>query len=478
MRGTTDPHIEEAVAATIQQASWNSLPAEAKDQTVRALMWWTATALEGVTDPDQRRLMRYAASRRAEPEATVLGTALQTSAELAALLHGRAAKTWEHEDKYWADESIGPGVAYCVISAAVAAAEARSPVTGQDLGAAVACGVDLVVRMSRLLGMKFTVGHSTQHPSFILGTYGAAAAAGRIFGLDQERLVNALGLAHEHASGSFQTQIEGRGVALQGGLAARSGIESARLAEVGMQGPRASITGKAGLYATHYPHIEVSVDELLDGLGSGSLITEVAYKAYPCGVAAHPALDAVRSIRERVDLSQVDSISVKGPETLLIMAEPVELRRSPQTPVQAQFSIPWAVSAALRDGNVTIDHYTAAALSDPQLRALAERTTVLMSPQAKGTAVEIRLRDGSMVCSEPVVFAAGHPNNPLSTDEISLVFLEAANRAGVDEGQARRALRLLDDLESVTDVREFTRLLTVSHVDRRLQAPSLAGLEH
>jgi 2-methylcitrate dehydratase PrpD len=452
--------VERALAEHVESATWDALSGDARMQVSRALIWWAATALEGATDPGQQPLLEYVRSRQSPAEATVLGASMRTSAEFAALLHGRAAKAWEHEDKYWVDDSIGPGVAYCVVSAAVAAAEAAGGVSGPRLGAAIAGGVDLVIRLLRPLGLGFVPGRAGQHAAFVLGTYGAAVAAGKISGFNREQLLDVLGLAHMHAAGNFQAQFEGRGVALQGGLAARNGVESARLASFGLQGPHAAITGRAGLYESHFRGIEIEPEMVLDEIATRCFITEVAYKAYPCGVVAHPAIDAMLAIRDKIDPSAVASVAVLGPESLLIMAEPEDLRRSPATPVEAQFSIPWAIACALRDGDVSIDHYAASALADSELRNLAASTRVIRSSDFRGSAVEVRFRDGSTVRSDAVVHASGHPMHPLGTERMARLLAAAAVRVGVHQPSAAEAVHRLQNIDAVTDIGEVMHLLT------------------
>ncbi|MEV7136378.1 MmgE/PrpD family protein [Arthrobacter sp. NPDC093128] len=453
-------HIEERIADHFVSTSWSSLPASSRGQAVRAVLWWIATALEGATEPDQARLIQYVAGRGGATEATILGSDIQGSAELAGLVNGRAAKAWEHEDKYWVNESIGFGVGCCVVSAAVAAAEARGGVTGHELITAVALGIDFEIRLLRPLGLGFVPGSAVANATFVLGTYGAALAAGKIYGLDRSEFLDALGIAHSQAAGNFQGQFEGRGVALQAGVAVRNGLESARLASLGMEGPRASITGVAGLYQVHYPRSAVDFESIVEGLGQHFFVDELGFKGYPCGIVAHPAIDAAASVRNAIAGRGIEAIEITGPESLSIMAQPLERKRAPRTSIEAQFSIPWAVACALRDGGFTIEHCTDGALGNEDLLGLSDRVCIEMSPTTTGTTVRVVLADGTVIEPPTVMAAKGHPLNPLSTSTIRDLVLHSAGRVGIRRSSTEKAVDLLLDVDSLSDIRTIMQLLS------------------
>lgn len=452
--------LEERLAEHLATSTWEDLPPASRDNAVRALLWWLATGLEGATEPHQRDLCRYVAEQGGRPEASIIGSAQRAPAELAGLINGRAGKAWEHEDKYWVDESIGFAIGCCVVPAALATAEASGAVSGRDVATAIALAVDLEVRLIRPLGLGFVPGRSAANATFALGTYGAAAAAAKILRLDSKGFLDALGLAHCQASGNFQGQFEGRGVALQAGIAVRNGIAAARMAQTGLPGPRAWLTGACGLYAVHYPRSVVAFDSIVDGLGSAFLNIHQGFKGYPCGVVAHPVVDGVLAARASLTGRSIESISVFGTPSLGIMADPIERKRSPNTAIEAQFSIPWAAACAIRDGHLSIAHYEEQSLNDPELRRLAGTVSIYMSDDMQGTAVKIGLSDGTVIEPAAVFASKGNPKNPLSTDEIATVLRRAATHIGVTIGAVDRAVALVRGIETLDDLGSVLSLLT------------------
>ncbi len=454
-----DYPIETRVAAHLAGTDWDHLPEESRESARRALLWWLATGLEGVTEIHHLTLARYVRNQGGIPEATILGSTHRTTAELAGLVNGRCGKAWEHEDKYWVDETIGFAVGCCVVPAAIAVAEARGDVGGKELAAAVALGIDMEIRLMRPLGLSFTPGRAVANATFTLGTYGAAIAAAKILGLDASGFEDALGLAHCQASGNFQGQVEGRGVALQAGIAVRNGIAAARLAGAGMPGPKGSLTGRCGLYAMHFPKSTVDFDQIVDHLGEDFLNVHLGFKGYPCGVVAHPAIDAVLAVRDQIKGRPVQAIDVFGAPSLSIMATPIERKRAPNNVIEAQFSIPWAAACALRDGHFSITHYDATSISDPELRRLAGAVTVHMSDERRGNTVRLTLQDGATIESPVVMGSRGSPKNPLPTSEIEEILRRAGRQLNLRDASVQQAVALLGDLESVVDCSEIMRLL-------------------
>ncbi len=457
--GKVNYELESRIAEHIAKTRWLDLPPRAQEQAVRAILWWLATGLEGMSETDQFRVLDYVRMQGGKQEATILGTGIRTTAELAALANGRSGKALEQEDKYWVDETIGFAVGCCVVPAAIAAAEAKGGVTGKEIATAVALGIDLEARILRPLGLGFVLGRSAANATFAMGTYGAAAAAAKVLGLDHYQIMDALGIAHCRAAGNYQGQVEGRGVSLQAGFAVQNGLSAARFASIGMPGPRAWLTGSVGLYAVHYPGQTADFENVAAGLGTEFLNVNLGFKGYPCGVVAHPAIDAVLAARRDVNGRQISSIEVFGPPSLNIMAVPIEVKRAPKSAIEAQFSIPWAAACAMRDGEFTTDHYGHAVLDDEQLQDLAGKVTVHMSEEYRGNRVVVTLTDGTTVEPPLVTASKGHPNNPLATEEIEQLLARNAKRLDVPNGAVEQVVALMRRFEGLTDISEVMNLL-------------------
>src|SRR5690606_24734587 len=116
------------------------------------------------------------------------------------------------------------------VTAALAAAELRGGVPGDELIVGVAAGLETICR----LGMATTVGivESGYMYTALFGYFGATVAAGRVLGLDESQLVNALGITYSQAAGNHQVTRDGALTKrMQPGFAAMSALISVQMAQ-------------------------------------------------------------------------------------------------------------------------------------------------------------------------------------------------------------------------------------------------------
>ncbi|MFG2357525.1 MmgE/PrpD family protein [Streptomyces sp. NPDC048521] len=117
---------------------------------------------------------------------------------------------------------------------------------GRDLITAVVAGVQTMA----LIGSASTpqMLAAGWHGAKVLGVHGAAAAAGVILGLTPEQQTNALGIAGSDSGGTVEyAQHGGEVKRTHPGSAARSGVEAAQLARLGLTGPATIYDGPKGL---------------------------------------------------------------------------------------------------------------------------------------------------------------------------------------------------------------------------------------
>ena len=126
---------------------------------------------------------------------------------------------------------------------------------------------------------------------------------------------------------------------------------------------------------------------------------------HACCGHTHTAIDVALDLREDIDLGAVRSIRIEtyGPG-YAIVKEP-----NPNTPYRAQFSIAYVVAAALAEGRVGLDQFSAARFDSDGVReqviaSLLERTSVHVSddltakyPAAWPARLSIELTDGRRV---------------------------------------------------------------------------------
>jgi aconitate decarboxylase len=391
-------------------------------------------------------------------EAAVWGTAARLPAPQAALVNGFQVHAQEYDCLH---EGAVVHALATLLPAALAFAERRGGVTGRELIASVAAGVDVACR----LGLAAREGLRFFRPA-TAGGFGAAAALAHLAGFDAARTLAALGLQYGQTSGTMQAHVEGSPVLpLQVGVNARAAVQAADLAGVGLPGLADPFEGRWG-YLRLFEGDSYDWGDLLESLGSRFLIAEFSHKPYPAGRATHAAIEGVIALRREVGFAaeEVAEVVVTAPPLIHRLVNRPDLP-SP-TPNYARLCLPFMTAKALLHGAVRLtDVRGREAIEDPATHALAAK--VRMEPDG-GTdqnalapqTVVVRLTDGRTLRREIPAMLAG-PTRPLTRAQHLAKFRDCWRFAAAPLGEAagEALIGMVDGLERAEDVREIAALL-------------------
>lgn len=455
-RGAAD-----ALAGFCCEVRWASLPAPVRERTKELILDLAGVALRGSLEPSSRPAVTVARRLGSPGTASLVGAGGTVSAAWAALANGTAAHAIEMDD-VTASSSLHPGAP--VIPAALALAEERAlPATA--FGEAVVAGYEVTMRVGDALNAASAYRRGF-HPTGVAGVFGAAAAAGRLLGLDRSSLARALGIAGTMASGSLEYLSDGSWTKrLNPGWAAHAGIVAAHLAAEELTAPASVFEGRLGVLRAYTD--EPRPELLTAGLGEGFAVMRVSIKPYACCRYNHALIDGVLALRRAHGLRAEDVAAIRlGVLSggAVLVAEPLAEKRTPRNVVDAQFSAPFAAAVALVRGSAGLADYTQSNVDDRTIRSLMERTDCYRDPALDAVypahwpaAVELRLRDGRRLAIH-VDDASGEPDNPVSAADLRAKFEQLASavlqRGAVDE----LAERLLH-LEAEADLHRVGALL-------------------
>lgn len=375
----------------------------------------------------------------------------------AALLNGALGHALDFDDTHAAG-TLHPGAP--VIPAAIAAAE-MTGASGADTLAAIVAGYETCCRIAVALpaGDHYARGF---HPSATCGVFGAAAAAARIFGLDAAGVESALGIALSQSAGSLQFLVDGAQTKpFQVGWAAMAGLTAATLARNGYKGPAQAIEGRHGFLLGYAPHPDP--DRVVRDLGIVFELMNTGVKPYPSCRYGHAGIDAVLALRATYGLhpDEVESITYGLSRAgLLLVGAPIEHKRDPRNIVDAQFSGPFVLAAALVDGGLGWNSY--ARLQDPAIRALLPRIDCVHDleieaefPANMSGRVTIVARGETF--SSKIIVPRGEPANFLAAEALRTKFMDlAAPALGPSKAEALAWAAL--DLATLDVIQDLTRL--------------------
>ena len=355
------------------------------------------------------------------------------------------------------------------VPAAIAAGQLRGGLSGADLIAAVAAGLETTCRLG--LATKLDLIESGFIYSSLLGYFGATAAAGRALGLTETQMLNAFGIVYSSAAGNHQvTRDASLMKRLQPGLAAQAAVVAVQLAKRGIRGAQGVFEGADGFFRV-YLHGQVDPKVVRAELGQRFVLTDLSYKPYPCCRDVHTAVDAVLQARMQAprpasDIASID-VGVTAPGYQMVCV-PESVRLAPRTIVEAQFSIPYTVAAAWIDGGLGIGHFSDEGLKRADILDLAARVKPYVdadidrewSRVVTPARVTVRFRNGETIETR-VDYPKGHPRNPMTEAEFHAKTRDCATFAAIplQPDTASRLIATVGRLESLQDISELLRLI-------------------
>jgi 2-methylcitrate dehydratase PrpD len=448
--------ITRTLAEYVVKTGYADLPREAVTQVKRAVLDTLGVMVAGSAEPCARIAAEIVAEEGGKPVATVIGRGFAAPARSAALVNGIAAHALDYDD---VTASMRGHPSPPLLPAVLAVGE-QTNASGRDLITAYLVGFEVQCKVGRGLGQSHYP-HGW-HATATLGTLGAATAASKLYGLDQERVRMALGIAASLAGGSrqnFGTMTK----PLHPGAAAHNGVLAAQLAARGYTADKEIIEAPLGFLNLFSPAKDAAPEKVLAELGNPLDIVAVGIgvKKYPCCYNTHNALDAILALRDehRFSGGEVESITVTvnqgGGQPLI--------HPRPSTGLEGKFSMQYCMAAAALDGSPVLDTFLDATVQRPEAQALLRRVEFLQSgeplPSGGGYAeVSVTLKNGSIVhsrCEQP----RGGPKSPLSWEELAAKFRDCAGRV-LDQESTERSLSLIADLERMAAVADLTRLVS------------------
>ena len=460
-----------SLAKNLVTVNYDDIPREAVEVTKKHILDILGVALGGSSRPGVRELAELVGEWGGKEESTVLCFGRKVPAPNAAQVNATMGHALDYDDT--GDGPTHPSVV--IVPACLAVAERKGKLSGREFITAVALGVDMMCRLGQAfrLGMKTAPvgGHpgAGWHLTALYGYLAAAGVAGRLLGLDEDRLVNALGIAYHQCSGNGQCVTEGALTKRMGpGFAARGGIVAALMAEKGITGAKDCLEGEVGLYNLYHKG-EYDPKPLTADLGKRFQGINVTMKPYPCCKGTHSYVEAALALvnKHNIKAEDVQEITVFCQDEKYFLLHPLEKRSRPENPVDSQFSIPWAVAAVFARGQAGIGDFTEEAIKSPDILDISGKIRVEVDASLGGS--------GSMdpakisVTTKAGQTYVGQADSPLGGSEKSLPFSAYERKfrdcasysiKPLSDKQVDEVITYINRLEQLDDIRELIKLLS------------------
>lgn len=401
----------EACLRRVVATPWRDLPASTRRRGALILCDNVAAAFSALDEPEVARARRAALAGGGGGPAMLLAPGGPALSVTDAAVQNGLAMGWNELDEGYR-KAICHGGLY-VLPALMAVAQ-QEGASARDLLRALVLAYELVTRVARAWRFETL----RFHPHALLAPVGAAAGVAVLRGLAPGLTLRAVAAACAMgAAGPFS--MASKGVLVRNAWAAQgaaTGLLAVTLAQAGI----------GAVADTPHDVYAVTLGARADAAAfadDGAWAVEHGYqKLYACCQYAHSAIEAVQEL-----LAQSPALLGGADVTdVQVQAHPLALAldsRDPGTTLQAKFSLPHAVAAAIALGHGGAGAFDSASLSDPRIARLRAATRIVPMdgirpwPHDRPATVILTLRDGRRL-RQTCWSARGGPDRPLAEQDI------------------------------------------------------------
>ena len=422
----------------------HDIPDTARREATRSLLNWVGCAIGGARHDAVERTLTALAELSLTPQATVLGRRERLDLLHATLVNGMSSHVLDFDDTHLRSllHASAP-----IVPALLALSEVK-PLDGERFLHAFILGVEVESRIAT------AICHNHNADWYVTGTagpFGAAAAVGKVLGLDERHMTWALGIAATLGAG-LREMGGTMAKSLVHGRAGQNGLYAALLAAQGFTSSERALESPRG-----FARVMGGISDtraITAGLGETYEILLNTYKPYACGVVAHPVIDGCIRLRANphVKPNAISRVNLKvHPQALKLTGV-----TSPRSGLESKWSIFHSAAVALVRGAAGEHEYSDECVFDPDIARLRERTeaTADDSLRKDEAHVTVTLQQGQ-VLTQYVKHALGSEQHPLGDSDLEAKFCGLV-RGILSPAQAERLRALCWSVADLDDVAEIS----------------------
>src|SRR5579862_1722208 len=436
----------QTLASYIVTSRIESVPEDVRHEARRAIVNYVGCALGGSLDTAVDRAIQAFGLYFGKPTASVLGRSERMDPLHASLMNGISSHVYDYDDTT-PKNYIHPT---SPVASALFAYASANTVSGRDFMEAFILGFEAESRIGNsVYPAHYDVGW---HITGTAGVFGAAAAIGKLIGLNQQQMIWAIGLAATQAAG-LREMFGSMAKSLHPGRAAQNGYASALLAKAGFTSGVHGLEGPRGFVAVQAAKYDLS--KITHRLGIDFDLRANTYKPFPCGIVNHPTIDAAIQIHHehRVAPNSIRAVSLRVAPLVLDLCNQQNITRG----LQGKFSVYHGAAIGLVRGKAGIQEYTDEAVNDPAIKRVRESATAVGDPSLTDDQanIEVELSTGEKL-TRFVHASLGNVHRPMTNRQLDDKFRDQAVLT-LPADQVERVIELCWRIDELADVNELVR---------------------
>ena len=438
--------------------SYDQIPATTILKIKMSLLDTLGCAISGSDFACSKSVNEFVRSQQGVPEATLWTTDFRGPAATVVLGNGTMVHSFDFDD-YYNRAKIHPSAP--VMPAAIAIAE-KEHADGKTLLTAIVAGIETMTHIGK--GINPSASRTRGwHLTGTCGTFGAAAAAGRILNFDVNTMVSALGMAGTQSAGLWAFTADGsESKRFHPGRAAQSGIIAAALSQLGYLGPSMIIEADDGGFFKATSD-DYDFQTVIEGLGEQFDSEKIGIKPHAACASLHSSVDAALLIKneKNIVIDDISEIKVYNSEIVNLQCG---FEYKPIGALQAQMSMKYCIARALMDGMLFVNQFSREKLSDPAGLDLAKRVHFVFDeeihniyPKEFPSIVEIIMKTGKNYKTR-IDMPRGSQQNPLSWQDVQEKFSRMTEPL-IGGEKIAAIIETVENIETIKETNTITALL-------------------
>ena len=314
--------------------------------------------------------------------ARIFGTLTPSSPDLAAFVNSAMARFLDMSDTHIREAVSHPADA---LPGLIAIAETEG-LSGKQLLLAQIIAYEVQCRFVDVV----PINHRGWDQTSVVAM-GTALGAGRLLGLDKTQLLNALSIAIVPTVSLNQTRTGNVSMwkGMAGAAGARQGVFAALLAREGMTGPSHPFEGNHGIWKQMFDEVyRLPIPTNFEK--HKFAIEQTVIKSFPVRFNCHAPIFAALKLRKKVKASNIKKLKIESIRQAFDRWVDLPETWKPKTRETADHSLPFCVSAALIDGNVTPQTFRNQRFKDKEVLALMQKCSIELPDEYAELAFETR----------------------------------------------------------------------------------------
>lgn len=466
----TEESISRIMARRVLSTKYEDLPTEVIHQAKRVLLDAVTNCLGGCSSDASVMAERMLRKLGGVSESTIIGSGIKLPCAHTAIINGTMLRYLDFMDTYAVPASPAPSGAHpCENIPGILAVAESAGTPAKDVITAIVLAYDLTARFCAAFATLPLHIKGWHHSTF--GQYISPFIAGKLLGLDENQLVNAVGISGAHNMTLEIIDAPGEEYNMTKNIvypfASASGIQAALLAREGFTGPEKVIEGAHGF-------VQTTVDGKCDVMKlteyrTGYAVMDIIMKAHPVNILTAGVVDCTLSlVKDNLIRPQdIKQIRVQvSEETEAHTNDPV--KRHPKNKESADHSTPFIVAMAIIEKEFTPSQYSPKWYADSFVNDLIDKVKMQANPEFENymllaAIVEIEMISGAKY-KQRVDFPKGTSANPITDAELIEKFRSTVSRpvALMDSNRVDAIVKTIFDLERLGNIGQFMDLLRIN----------------